>query len=121
MSKNFDDLNLNFEESTGAQVFNAMEQAAGQSGQQGEASPQEKLKRANLMKTQGRKGCRAKRINLAFSPNNYEYIAVMSRVNGVTMTRFINDIIDAHRTDPESAKLYNQIKEIMPNKETIPE
>lgn len=44
-------------------------------------------------KTQGRKGTGAKRINLAFTDTNYNYVNTMARVRGETLTEFINQII----------------------------
>jgi len=48
--------------------------------------------------TQGnRKGLKLKRINMAFSDNNYEYITKESRRQGMSATAFVNKIIDEHR------------------------
>lgn len=49
------------------------------------------------MQTQGRKGARMKRINMAFTPENHEYLAAMSRVQGESITVFLNGIIEDHR------------------------
>ena len=51
------------------------------------------------MNTSGRKGIKLPRINLAFSPANYEYIETMARVRGQNLTEFINYVIDQHRAD----------------------
>lgn len=50
-----------------------------------------------MMKTSGRKDLRLPRINLAFSPEVYQYVSIMSRVRGETMTSFINAVIKAHK------------------------
>jgi hypothetical protein len=49
------------------------------------------------MQTSGRKGCKLPRVNMAFSPANYEYINIMARVRGEGMTAFVNHIVDEHR------------------------
>ena len=45
------------------------------------------------LKTAGRKGVKLPRINMAFTPERYDYIKTMSMVRGQTMTEFINHII----------------------------
>ncbi|MDF2844061.1 MAG: hypothetical protein K0R00_2487 [Herbinix sp.] len=48
--------------------------------------------------TQGNKnGSKLKRINMAFSDANHEYITKESRKNGMSATAFVNMIIDNHR------------------------
>lgn len=64
---------------------------------QAEASADEKQQRAAQLKTQGRKGCKMERMNMAFTPDNYEFIAVVSKVTGKTMTAFVNSIIAEYR------------------------
>ena len=44
-----------------------------------------------------KKGAKAKRLNLAYSDANYEYISKESRRRGLTMTQFLNDIIATYR------------------------
>ena len=44
-------------------------------------------------KTQGRKGIKAIRINMAFTPEAHEYITIMSRVKGKSITSFCNEIV----------------------------
>ena len=78
-------------------VYGAIEQATSKKGQQGTASPQEAQERAQDLKTQGRKGCKATRINMAFTPDNHEFIKIMARATGRTMTEFTNDVIAAYR------------------------
>ncbi len=83
-------------------VYNSIEQATSQKGQQGTASPQEQEERAADLRTQGRKGCKATRINMAFTPDNYEFIKVMAKASGKTMTEFTNLVIAAYqREHPE--------------------
>ena len=80
-------------------VYEAIETATSKRGQQGTASPQEQQERAAELKTQGRKGCKAVRINMAFTPENHEFIKVLSKATGHTMTEFTNIVIAAYRTE----------------------
>lgn len=41
-------------------------------------------------KTAGRRGVKLERINMAFMPDVYQYISIMSRVRGESMTDFVN-------------------------------
>lgn len=54
-------------------------------------------------KTQGRAGCTSNRINMAFTPEVYEFVCTMARVRGETMTKFVNHII------AQSMEQYNDI------------
>lgn len=47
--------------------------------------------------TQGRKGQKLPRINMAFSNDNLEYLQIISRIEGVSMTRYVNILIEADR------------------------
>lgn len=47
--------------------------------------------------TQGKKGQKLKRINMAFSDANYEFITTQSRKMGISATAFVNYIIDKYR------------------------
>ena len=90
-------------------VYNALEQATSRKGQQGTASPQEAQERAEDLRTQGRKGCKAIRINMAFSPANHRFIKVMAKASGRTMTELTNDIVEAYRTEhPEFMEKANE-------------
>ncbi len=80
-------------------VYSKIEQAISRKGQQGIASKQEQAKRAAELKTQGRKGCKAIRINMAFTPDNHEFIKVMSKATGRTMTEFTNEVVAAYRNE----------------------
>ena len=92
-------------------VYNSIEQATSAKGQQGTASPQEREARAADLRTQGRKGCKAIRINMAFTPDNHEFIKVLSKISGKTMTEFTNLVIERYRT--EHPELYAQAKAII--------
>ena len=92
-------------------VYGAIEQATSRKGQQGTASPQEAAERAAQLKTQGRKGCKAIRINMAFTPENHEFIKVMATISGKTMTEFANFIVERYRN--EHPEIYEQAKAII--------
>ena len=68
----------------------------------------EKLAYKQAGKTQGRPGLKLERINLAFYPDNYEYVKVMSSVRGESMTEFVNHIIA--QSMEENATLFAQAK-----------
>lgn len=92
-------------------VYGSIEQATSAKGQQGTASPQEAEERAAELKTQGRKGCKAIRINMAFTPDNHEFIKVMAKISGKTMTEFANLCIERYRA--EHPEIYEQAKAII--------
>ena len=50
-----------------------------------------------LPQTQGRKGIKAKRINMAFSNENHEWIKKEARRQRLTATQLVNDIIARER------------------------
>ena len=47
--------------------------------------------------TQGKKGQKLKRINMAFSDANHEFIVKKKKKNGISATAFVNRILDAYR------------------------
>lgn len=82
-------------------VFNTISQATTNYGQQSTASEEEKAERAATGRTQGRKGCKkeGQRLNLLLETDNHEFIKVMSKATGRTMTDFTNLIISAYRRE----------------------
>lgn len=92
MAKDFSGINT-------GRVYENIETATAEHKHQGTASPQEQAQRKAEMRTQGRKGCKLARINLAFSPDNHEFIKVMARATGRSMTEFTNLVIDAYRAE----------------------
>ena len=60
---------------------------------------QELHERQEALATQGKKGAKAQRINMAFTPSNMEFIKIMARVKGQTMTQFVNAILDKAREE----------------------
>ena len=79
-------------------VYEELEAATSKSNQT-DATEKEFLIRSAEMRTQGRQGCKAPRINMAFTMNNYEFIRVMARATGRTMTQFVNLVITAYRNE----------------------
>ena len=92
MAKDFSGINT-------GRVYDNIEKATAKRQQQGTASPQEQAQRKAEGRTQGRKGCKAPRINLAFTTENHEFIKVMARATGRTMTEFTNLVITAYRNE----------------------
>ena len=85
-------------------------QATAEHGKQSEITPQEAAQRVEEMRTQGRKGVAAPRINMAFSGPNYNYVRVMAAIQGKTMTTFVNDVVAQHRE--AHADIYAKAKAI---------
>lgn len=96
---------------TAGNVFKSIETGASRKGQQGTASPQEIEERRNELRTQGRKGARAIRINMAFSPQNHQFLKVMARISGKSITEFCNFVIASYRE--EHGEQYDQARAII--------
>lgn len=60
------------------------------------------------LETAGRKGLKLPRINMAFSPDNYQYVQTMSKACGESLTQFVNRIIKLSREN--NAEAYEQAK-----------
>jgi len=58
------------------------------------------------MQTSGKKGVKLPRINLAFTPANYEFIKIMAQVRGQSLTEFVNDMLTEART--QHADIYEK-------------
>jgi len=86
-------------------------QATSRKGQQAPVTEAEAEVRAEDLRTQGRKGCKATRINMAFTPSNYDFLKIMASVTGKTMTEFANLAIEAYRKD--HSEVYERAKEFM--------
>ena len=62
--------------------------------------PQENnMERSKFPPTQGRKGHKQKRINMAYTPENYEFLHRKARMMGISMTEYMNLLIDAARRE----------------------
>lgn len=91
--------------------INETPQQTRRGGQQKTANIYEQKARADAMRTQGRKGCKATRINMAFAPENIEFIKIMSRATGQNMTEFTNFVIEAYRN--EHPDIYEKAKAVI--------
>lgn len=74
-----------------------------------EATETEKTERKASMKTQGKKGCYACRINMAFTPDNHDYIRTMAKVNGQSTSEFVNAILDDIRGNDTKYKKFKKL------------
>ena len=68
------------------------------------------------MKTAGRKGLKLQRLNIAFAPEKYEYLRLMSAMTGMSYSEFINEVLETHKrqheaTYIEALQLKNKILE----------
>lgn len=71
---------------------------------------QEKHEYMQSMSTAGRKGLKLPRINVAFSPDVYDYVRTMARAAGLSYTQFINVVLQEHKKEHES--VYKQAVKI---------
>lgn len=101
----------NFDKITTGKLQGAAVQATSRRGLQVPATEKEATERAAQLKTQGRKGCKAVRINMAFTPENHEFIQTMARVTNKSMTEFANFVVEKYRT--EHPDLFEQAKDII--------
>ena len=98
-----------FSSLTGQSVYNGIEKGINTAGTQRPASEAEILERRGKLQTQGRKGCKATRINMAFTPDNHEFIKIMAAISGMSITRFNNYVIEQYRADhPETFEIAKQ-------------
>lgn len=67
-------------------------------------SEEEQAEARASMHTQGKKSLKLKRINLAFSDPNYEFVRTMAAVRGQSITEFINDLLADTRE--KNAEIY---------------
>ncbi len=108
MEKTFDGMNI--DGITGVMAGEGAQkeriQGVSHRGQQSPLTPEEKAEREAAGRTQGRKGCKADRINMAFTTENYRFIRVMSKIAGMTMTGFVNRVVQEYCT--EHAEVYEQ-------------
>ena len=58
--------------------------------------------------TQGRKGCKLHRVNMAFSDEVHDYIRTMARVRGESITEFTNFVFQKSMED--NAETYEKAK-----------
>lgn len=85
-----------------------IEKANGKRRQQTTASPEEAHERRVANRTRGRKGCRASRMNMAFTPANTEFINFYAAAAGLSKTDACNALIDYARAQPEVYKMAHE-------------
>ena len=99
---------VNFAQSGNSSIYDAIAEATAPATDQEEQAGRKTRKEysaaeadefKNQMKTSGRKGVKLQRINLAFTPESYEYVQIMGRVSGEGMTAFINKALKQHREE----------------------
>lgn len=91
-------------------VYNAQEvQQESNEGQRYTEEERQEYLRSG--KTQGRSGCKAPRINIAFYPEQYDYIKTMAAARGQSMTDFVNHVLSLSMK--ENAAIYEQAKEFL--------
>ena len=54
---------------------------------------EERNRRKYRQRTQGIKGAKLPRINMAFDPDVYEFIRDAAEMDGITMTRVVNEAV----------------------------
>lgn len=74
-------------------------------------SDAEKKDAMDALNTQGRKGLKAMRINMAFSPELHDYIRIMAGVRGQTITEFVNEILA--QSLEQNRDTYERAKELI--------
>ena len=47
--------------------------------------------------TQGKKGQKLPRINMAFQTSNLEYLQIISRIEGKSITEYVNNLVEQDR------------------------
>lgn len=103
-------------------VEQAMSQATSKRGQQPKATEEEAKERRKNMKTQGRNGAKLKRINMAFSDENYDFIYTVGRFKNLSITAYVNEIIAAYReTHGVNEEILQQLRELMEKIDAIVE
>ena len=61
------------------------------------STAQEEQETYSTKNTQGRKGEKLPRINMAFSSQNLEYLRVMAGIRGISITKYVNNLIERDR------------------------
>lgn len=59
-------------------------------------------------RTRGRKGIKALRINMAFTPEVHDYIRTMAQVRGQTVTQFTEAVF--RKSMEDNAEIYERVK-----------
>lgn len=65
----------------------------------------------NTPSTQGRKGEKLPRINMAFPPQNLEYLRIMAGIRGVSITKYVNSLIERDRE--QNGEIFEAAKKLI--------
>ncbi len=68
---------------------------------------------SDIVQTQGRKGAKLPRINMAFAPQNLEYLRIMAGLRGQSVTRYVNVLVEQDMEQNQEA--YNVAKQLACN------
>ena len=103
--KNFEDVNT-------SAMFETMDEAAQAPERKERRTPgaYEMQTAKEKMRTSGLKGAALPRINMAFSPSNYDYIKTMSKFCGMSLTEFVNSAIE--RDKARNQDTYDKLRDI---------
>lgn len=90
--KNFEDVNTNA-------LFETMDEAmqAPERKERRQPGQHEMQTAKENLRTVGLKGAKLPRINMAFTPSNYDYISAMAKLCGMTLTQFVNEALERDR------------------------
>lgn len=90
--KNFEDVNT-------SAMFETMDEAMQAPARKERRQPgeHELMTAKEKLKTNGLKGGKLPRINMAFTPSNYDYISSMAKLCGMTLTQFVNEALERDR------------------------
>lgn len=72
---------------------------------------QKKLEAQEEQRTQGRKGLKMPRMNMSFTPSNMEYLKIMAGISGITVTRYVNTLIEQDAAN--NTERYQKAKHLM--------
>lgn len=89
MSKDFSNTSTAFSEA----LQGSIDSSATDKRAKVEASESEKRERVASGNTQGKKGCKMPRVNMAFLPDNYQMLKMLSAATGKTITDINNQIL----------------------------
>lgn len=80
-------------------TYNAMSGLKFNAHEEQEVQEVIQLPKKEIGNTQGKKGMKLKRINMAFSDDNHDYITRKSRQMGISATAFVNIIIEQYKNN----------------------
>lgn len=110
MAKNFKDAAARKQETYSTLMGYTEEELKALTAQK-EPDVQEVHERQKALATQGKRGAKAQRINMAFTPSNIDFIRIMAKLKGQTMTQFVNEILDREREN--AGETYQKAKELI--------